>query len=84
MKLNGYEIGREPTAEELETFRRVKTHLVAKAVAECLEDVPEPLTQREFSFVVMLEDNGDVKVNWPSVAVAYLNELRYRPYMIHK
>ena len=81
MLVNGYEVGKEPTAEELETFRRVKTHLVAKAVAECLEDVPEPLMESEFSFVVMLEDNGDVKVDWPSVAVAYLNELRYRPCM---
>ena len=81
MLMNGYEIGREPTAEERETFRRVKLHLTAKAVAKCLKNVPEPLTQREFEFVVMLENNGDVRVDWPNVAVAYLNELECRPYM---
>ena len=77
MEVNGYEVGAAPTEEELEIYKRVKRHLVAKRVADCLRKLPE-LTQEEFDFVVMLADVKKPGADWPSIAVYYLNEIEHR------
>ena len=51
MKVNGYEIGEEPTREEFEVYRRVKAYNDRLDVVG-LVDTRNPLTQEEFELLV--------------------------------
>jgi len=58
MKVNGYEIGADPTREEMAVWCKVDWHFKAMYVAEWLEG-REKLTQDEFDELVSRFDEAD-------------------------
>jgi len=64
MKVNGYEIGQEPTSEEMQVYMRVKHFLNMEWIAQWLGspedyDEGELLTQDEFERLVWRFEDAD-------------------------
>lgn len=51
MKVNGYEVGQEPTDEEFAAYKKVKEHYTRIDVASFIDGQRERLTDEEFDLL---------------------------------